>query len=145
MKTSFSTKLLGFGNNTGIEVPEENVAELGTSKRPPVNVEVNDFKYKSTVAVMGGRYMISFPKANREATGLKAGDSIKVTLELDEGVREVVVPPVLESALKKARLDKTFDALAYSKRKEFARQVAEAKAEDTRDRRVAKILAELSE
>jgi ribosomal protein S5 len=140
MKTTFTTKLLGFGNNTGIEVPEANVKELGESKKPPVNVDVNGFTYKSSVAVMGGKSMISFSKANREATGLKAGDEITVVLELDEGVREVVIPAELQTALDKNQLSETFDKLAYSRRKEFARQVNEAKAEETRSRRIDKII-----
>ena len=144
MKTSFRSKLLGFGNNTGIEVPEVNILELDSGSRPPVNVEVNEFKYKSTVAVMGGKYMISFSKANREASGLKAGDDIHVILELDTGVREVEVPKELQAALRNARLSEAFSKLAYSKRKEFARQVNDAKTEDTRNRRIEKIIAQLT-
>ena len=145
MKTTFSTKLLGYGNNTGIEVPESNVAALGQSKKPPVNVTVNGFSYKSSIAVMGGKFMISFPKANRQATGLKAGDAISVVLELDDGVREVIVPADLQSALDANKLSETFNQLAYSKRKEFARQVTDAKAQETRTRRVDKIIASLKE
>jgi antitoxin component of MazEF toxin-antitoxin module len=141
MKTTFTSKLRGFGNNTGIEVPEANIKELSASKKPPVNVDVNGFKYKSTVAVMGGKFMISFPKANREATGLKADDDITVTLELDEGIREVVVPAVLQNALQTNMLSETFDKLSYSKRKEFARQVNDAKTDETRERRIEKVIA----
>jgi bifunctional DNA-binding transcriptional regulator/antitoxin component of YhaV-PrlF toxin-antitoxin module len=126
-------------------VPEKNILELGTNKRPPVNVNVNGFTYKSTVAVMGGRYMISFPKANRVATGLKAGDEIRVILELDEGVREVVVPQALQDALKKNSLSEKFAKLAYSKRKEYARLVNDAKADDTRNRRIEKIIADVAQ
>ncbi len=141
MKTTFTSKLLGFGNNTGIEVPEANIKELGTSKKPPVNVDVNGFKYKSTVAVMGGKFMISFPKANREITGLKADDVITVVLELDEGIREVVVPAVLQNALETNKLTETFNKLSYSKRKEFARQVNDARTDETRERRVEKVVS----
>jgi bifunctional DNA-binding transcriptional regulator/antitoxin component of YhaV-PrlF toxin-antitoxin module len=145
MKTTFTTKLSGFGNNTGIEVPEVNVKELGTSKKPPVNVDVNGFVYKSTVAVMHGKYLISFPKANREATGLKAGDNITVTLELDEGIREVIIPEELQTALSSNKLSDVFNKLSYSRRKEFARQVNDAKAEETKIRRIEKIIAQLEE
>jgi hypothetical protein len=145
MRTSFKTKLSGSGNNAGIEVPEANIKELGSSKEPPVNVEVNGYKYKSTAAVMGGKYMISFAKTHRDATGLSAKDSINVVLELDSGVREVEIPTALKTALDNANLFEVFNQLAYSKRKEHARQVNEAKAEDTRDRRIEKIIATLSE
>lgn len=138
--TTFKTKIKSFGNNTGIEVPEKNIQELGESKKPPVTVHVNNYIYKSTVGIMGGKFMISLPKAHREAAGLKGGDEVKIILELDDGFREVVIPSELKSALKKSKLEAKFNKLAYSKRKEFARQIAEAKGEDTKKRRLDKII-----
>ena len=144
MQTTFDTVVLGFGNNTGIEVPAENLAELGSGKRLPVTVTVAGYSYRSTVAVMGGRTLVSLSKAHREAAGLQAGDAVTVTLALDAGPREVVVPSQLEAALDRAGLTEQFAALAYSKRKEFARQVADAKTDATRQRRVAKVVEALS-
>jgi hypothetical protein len=144
VQTTFTTEIRGFGNNTGIEVPAENIAELGTSKKPPVKVSVADYTYRSTVAVRGGTYLISLSKAHREAAGLSAGDHVEVTLVLDDGPRYVDVPPSLADALNHAALSDTFAALSYSKRKEFCRQVADAKAEETRARRIAKVIDSLS-
>ena len=144
MQTTFDTVVLGFGNNTGIEVPAENLVELGSGKRLPVRVTVAGYSYRSTVAVMGGRTLVSLSKAHREAAGLKAGDAVTVTLALDAGPREVVVPSQLQAALDRAGLTEQFAALAYSKRKEFARQVADAKTDATRQRRVAKVVEALS-
>lgn len=56
----FSTTLFQDGNNTGIEVPAELVAALQPGKRPPVVVTVNGYQYRSTIAPMGGRYLIPF-------------------------------------------------------------------------------------
>lgn len=139
-RTTFTTVIKGFGNNTGIQVPLSALEELGSSKRPPVNVKIGNYEYKSTVGVMSGMYLITLSKAHREATGLKAGNKVMVTLELDDGVREVVIPRALKRILDKERLTDVFNNLAYSKRKEFARQVNEAKAEDTRERRIVKII-----
>ena len=144
METTFDTVIQSFGNNTGIEVPEANLAALGTGKRPPVIVTVNGYSYKSTAGVMGGRTLISLPKAHREAAGLKGGDAVTVTLVLDDGPRQVEVPPPLQTALESAGLVDRFGGVAYSKRKEYARQVSDAKTEATRDRRIAKVLADLS-
>lgn len=143
MQTTFKTVILGFGNNTGIEVPAENLAALGTSKRPPVRVTVDGYSYDSTVGVMSGRCLVSLPKAHREAAGVKAGDAVSVTLTLVTGHWTVEVPPELKSALDAAGLSQDFAQLAYSRRKEFARQVSDAKAEATRARRVDKVLAAL--
>ena len=75
--------------------------------------------------------------------GAAAGDLVTVTLELDDGYRQVDIPEGLKAALKTNNLSEKFHDLNYSTRKEFARLVAEAKAEDTRDRRIQKIIAQL--
>jgi uncharacterized protein YdeI (YjbR/CyaY-like superfamily) len=69
-----------------------------------------------------------------------------VTLALDSAPREVEVPPALAKALAQdERTKAAFQALSFTYRKEHARAVSEAKAEETRDRRIAKILAGLKE
>jgi hypothetical protein len=143
MKATFDTVIRGFGNNAGIEVPADVIAQLGSSKRPPVTVTIGSYSYRNTVAVMNGLSLISLSKAHREASGLAAGDNVTVTLELDDGPREVDVPNELATALEQAGLGPTFAALSYSRRKEYARQVSDAKAEETRNRRLAKIIDEL--
>jgi uncharacterized protein YdeI (YjbR/CyaY-like superfamily) len=145
MKTTFTTNIKAVGNNTGIEVPEKNMAELGSNKKPAVKVNVSGYSYPSTVAVMGGKFMIALSKANREAAGLKAGDKVEVTLELETAPRTIEVPDDLSKALTKANIKKPFEALAFSKRKEFVRQVEDAKTQDTRERRIEKIVMSLSE
>lgn len=145
MKTSFKTQIQQTGNNTGIEVPEKNVMQLGTSKKPAVMVSVSGYTYHSTVAVMGEKYMIPLSKAHREASGLKGGDKVDVTLELETTPRSIEVPKYLAEALAKAGLRESFDASAPSKRKEFVRQVEEAKSQETRERRVEKVIAGLRE
>ncbi|WP_245542539.1 DUF1905 domain-containing protein [Segetibacter koreensis] len=57
-KISFDTSILQLGNNTGICVPNEVVEGLGAGKKPPVNVTINDYSYRNTIAVMGGIFMI---------------------------------------------------------------------------------------
>jgi len=49
----------------------------------------------------------------------------------------------LKIALSKAKLLKKFDALTYSKRREFARQIDEAKAQETKARRIQKVIDSL--
>jgi hypothetical protein len=145
MRTTFKSKLMGeAAGPTGIEVPAKNIEALGTSKKPAVKVTVNGYVYRSTVAVMGGKFMIPFSSAHRGASGINAGDKIDVTLEMDTEPRTVELPEDLAAALGKAKGARAaFDASAPSKRKEFVRQVVEAKAQDTRERRIAKIVAEL--
>ena len=143
MKTTFSTTLKASGNNTGIEVPEANITALGSSRKPAVKVNLSGYEYQSTVAVMGGKFMIPLSAAHRASSGLKGGDPITVTLELDTGSRDVEIPKDLAAALEKSKLLPVFEKSAPSKRKEFVRQVTEAKTEETRERRIAKILEQL--
>jgi bifunctional DNA-binding transcriptional regulator/antitoxin component of YhaV-PrlF toxin-antitoxin module len=129
-------------NATGIEVPPEIIDKLGQGKRPKVVLTVKGHSYRSTVAVMGGKYMIGVPQAHREAIGAKGGDKIEVQLELDDAPREVEIPKDLAAALKKAGATKGFDALSYTFRKEHVRSINEAKADDTRARRIEKAVAQ---
>lgn len=140
----FETTLFQTGNNTGIEVPPEVVHTLGGGQRAAVVVTVNGFSYPSTLAVMGGRHLIPFSADKRAATGLSGGDPIDVTLELDTTPRTVDVPEDLAAALEEAGVRGTFDGLAPSKRKADVANVTGAKAADTRERRIAAIVARLS-
>jgi len=143
MSTTYTTVVLGFGNHASIEIPDENLAELGANKRAPLKVTVNGYTYQSTATGVAGKCMVVFPTKDREASGAKAGDTITVTLEHDSGYRNVEVPRELREALESNGLSKVFRELSYSKRKEFARRISEAKAEETRDRRIQKIIVEL--
>lgn len=131
------------GNNTGIEVPEEVIEALGAGRKPPVVVTVNGYEYRSTVAVMGGRYMISFSSDKRAATGIGGGDPIVVELEVDAAPRTVEVPGDLADALAAAGARAAFDALSPSARKAHVTNVESAKAAQTRQRRVESIVAKL--
>ena len=128
-------------NATGIEIPPEIVDGLNAGKRPKVTVTVNGFTYRSTVAVMGGSYMVGVTQEQRAKSGLKAGDAIEVTLELDTAAREVEVPADLIAALEAAGAREAFERLSYSHRKEHVRAVEEAKAPETRRRRIEKVVA----
>jgi len=148
MKTTFTTNVqqeVGM-NATGIPVPAEAVAALGTQKRPKVTVSLNGYTYRSTVAAYGDVFMLPLSAEHREAAGVKAGDEVEVTIELDLAPRTVEVPEDLAAALSaKLGAAAAFDALSYSTRKEYVRQVEEAKALETRDRRIAGIVAKLGD
>ena len=57
--------------------------------------------------------------------------------------RTVTVPPDFAKALKAAGLRSTFDALAYSHRKEHVRLIEEAKKPETRQRRIEAAVAKI--
>ena len=142
---TFRTTILQTGKNTaGIQVPEEVIDKLGSGKRPLVRVTINKYTYRSAVAVLADRYMISFNPDHRKAAGVQGGDETDVTLELDLEPRTVEIPKDLKDALIKASALDTFENAAPSMKKEYVRQVEEAKAQETRERRIAKIVEKLS-
>lgn len=140
---TFHTTLLSLGNNVGIQVPEEVVEGFGAGKRVPVTVTVNGYSYPSTIAVMGGRYLIPVSAAIRAAASVAGGDELDVTLDHDPAPRVVEVPDDFASALDAAELRTAFDALSPSRRKEQVRAIEEAKTAQTRERRIAAAIGKL--
>jgi hypothetical protein len=127
---------------TGIEVPEEVVTSFGSGKRPPVRVTINDYTYRSTVAVMGGRFMVGINADVRDAAGVAGGDEIDVDMELDTEPREVSVPADLAAALdEEPDARRYFDGLSYSNKSRHVLAITGAKSEETRQRRIAKSVA----
>jgi hypothetical protein len=141
-----STIELGGRTATGLEVPAEVVEALGVGKKPPVRVTIGAHTYRSTVAVMGGRYLLPLSAENRAAAGVAAGDEVDVDVELDTEPREVAVPADLSAALEgddAAR--EAFERLSYSHRRRHVMAIEEAKTPETRQRRVTKALEMLRE
>jgi hypothetical protein len=140
----FTTTIQASGNKTGIEVPEQVVAELAAGKRPPVVVTINGKSYRSSIAVMGGQNLVSLSAANREFVGVAAGDTVEVDLELDTQPRIVEVPEDLAAALAAEPSAQEFYAkLSYSAQRRFVEPLGDAKTADTRSRRIAKVVADL--
>src|SRR3954449_5354525 len=139
---TFETTVATSGNNTGIEVPVAVIERLGAGHRPPVLVDVNGYPYRNTVAVMGGKHMISISAAVRKATGLTGGDPIRVTLSLPDGPREVDVPADFADALAADPEAAAFFArLSNSLQRYHVDNVNGAKAAETRQRRIDKAIA----
>ena len=131
---------------TGIRVPDDVVESLGKGKRPPVRVTINGYTYRSTIAVMGGDYMVGVSADNRAGAGVRGGDEIDVDIELDTAPREVSVPPDFAAALD-AEPDarRTFDGLSYSNKSWHVLQIEGAKTDETRQRRIGKSVEALRE
>lgn len=129
----------------GFEVPPDAVEALGVGKRPPVRVTINGYTYRSTVAVLQGRFMIGMSSEHRGPARVSAGDEVDVDLELDTAPRVITVPPDFAAALDAEPVARhTFDALSYSNKSWHTLQIAAAKAPETRARRIEKSVAALA-
>ena len=146
-KLTLQTKLQPRGPAAAVILTDEQVAEVGEGKKAfPVQATINGHTWAGRVSRMGGEFLLGLNREVRTAAGAEAGDEVTVTIALDEAPREVEVPPALSQALVGDPAAKAaFDGLAFTHRKEFARWIAEAKKDDTRERRVAQALEMLRE
>ncbi len=139
-----ATLELGGKTATGIQVPPEVLAALGSSKRPAVRVSINGHTYRSTIAPIGGAFMLPVSAEQRANAGIAAGDVVEVDLELDNEPREVTVPPDFKDALERdADAKRVFDSLSYSNKRRHVFAIEEAKTAETRQRRIAKAVGTL--
>ncbi|RWZ49588.1 DUF1905 domain-containing protein [Labedella phragmitis] len=144
MTVAFSAVLELAGKTaTGIEVPPRVLESLGGGKRPAVTVSLGGYTYRSTIGVMGGRFLIPVSAEHREAAGMTTGDEVQVALDLDTAPRTVAVPDDLATALDAAGVRAAFDALSPSARKAHVTSVAGTTVAETRARRVAKVVSGL--
>jgi hypothetical protein len=142
----FITKFFQKGNNMGIEVPEDVIQKLGAGKRPPIEVTIKNYTYKSTVGVMEGKYLISLSSEHRKSVKVMGGEAVEITLALDTEPRTVELPKILNEKLKIYATAKAFfDALSPSNKKKIVAQIESAKTEETLHKRLAKIMEDLNQ
>jgi len=137
---------LGGKTATGFRIPESVVADLGSGKRHAVRITIGGYTYRTTVAPMGGVFMIPLSAENRSGAGVAAGDEVDVDVELDTEPRVVTVPPDFAEALdRQPDARKAFDALSYSNQRRHVLSIEGAKTDETRQRRIGKAVDMLRE
>ncbi len=143
----FTTTLLQSSKTaTGISVPDEVMTALNAGKAPKVSVTINGYTYRSSVATVNGGPMIGVSEAVRQASGVKGGDTIDVDVVLDTAPRTIEVPADLASALDANPAARaTFDKLSFSNQRFWVDPINAAKSDETRQRRIEKAVATLSE
>jgi hypothetical protein len=131
---------------TGIHVPDDVVAALGSGKRPAVRVTINGHTYRSTIAPMGGAFMLPVSAEVRDRAAVTAGDEVEIQVELDTQPREVTLPSDFAEALDRdSDAKRFFDGLSYSNKRRLVLPVEQAKTAETRQRRIASTVTMLKE
>ncbi|WP_284753384.1 YdeI/OmpD-associated family protein [Curtobacterium sp. ME-Dv--P-122a] len=139
-----TTVLLARKTATGLPVPESVIEALGSGKRPAVVVTIDrGYTYRSTVGVMDEQFLVPLSAAHRAAAGIAAGDTVEVSLEVDTLPRTVDLPEDLATALQEAGVRAAFDTLSNSRQRALADPVTQAKAPETRARRIEKAVESL--
>jgi bacteriocin resistance YdeI/OmpD-like protein/uncharacterized protein DUF1905 len=138
----FQAQLRPRGPAAAVVLDDAQVAVVGEgAKRFPVVATVNGYTWRTSVARMGGEFLLGLNREVRHAAGVEPGNEVEVSIELDVAPREVEVPEALAAALATdPQAESAFKSMAFTHRKEYARWVADAKREETRQRRVREAL-----
>ncbi len=142
-KLRFRAKILGkeVGAVAAI-TPPVNVSEVfGTRARVPIRGTINGYPFRSSLMPMGGCHMMPVNRSLREGAGVRPGDTVDVVMERDDEERSVEAPPILKKALTKNKAAQAnWEKLSFTHKKEMALAITGAKQEETRTRRLAKIM-----
>jgi hypothetical protein len=131
------------GAMASIDIPDEVLVQLG-GKRVAVKVTANGFTFRTTTAVMGGRQLVGFNTANKQAAGVEAGVAVEITIENDDEPRVIEPPAELTAAFgSHPSARQTWESLSYSHQREYAEWINGAKKAETREQRVAKAIERL--
>ena len=146
MRKTFRTKLNGDDSRADASAYftlSFDTRDVWGKAKVPVQVAINGYTWRSTVGNRGGQQYIVVNAAARRGAGVRAGDFVAIKLEPDTEKREIEVPIPLRRVLG-TKLTQKLNALSFTHKKEFIVWYSEAKKEDTRARRVAKIKQMLS-
>jgi hypothetical protein len=125
----------------GLVAPFDVLKTFGTRERVPVRGTINGFPFRSSLMPMGGCHMMAVNKELREGARAEAGDEVEVVLERDDELRTVEAPPELAKELaRNKKAQQRWDTLSFTHKKEMAKCIVEAKQEETRKRRLAKVM-----
>lgn len=138
----FKTHLQARGPAAAVILDDHQAGAVGEgAKRFPVVATVNGYAWRTSVVRMGGEFLVGLNREVRQSAGVEAGDEVDVCLTLDVEPRDVEMPPALVEALASdPRAEARFNSMAFTHRKEYARWIAEAKQDATRQRRLEQAL-----
>lgn len=142
-KLRFKVKLQGKAGSSvaWMDAPFDVQQTFGTKARVPVQGTINGFPFRSSLMPMGGCHGMAVNRTMRDGAKAKAGDIVDMVIERDEAERTVEAPPELQNKLaKNKKALKRWDSLAFTHKKEMAALIRGAKQEETKKRRLAKIM-----
>jgi hypothetical protein len=142
-KLRFKTKLVGQEGSSvaAVNAPFDVREVFGTIARVPVRGSINGFPFRSSLMPMGGCHYMAVNRTMREGAGCKAGDMVSVVMERDTAPRVVAIPTPLKKALAKSKTAQAnWKKYSFSNQKEMALAIIGAKQEETRARRLARIM-----
>ena len=134
-------QLHGKNSTLGIAIPNEILAEFGTSKKTFVKAKIKNHTFRASIASVGGKFFLGISADVIASADIDTGDEIDVELQLDAEVKDIIVPEDLKIALEQndAAL-RNFNQLSHNNKRRLLIPIDEAKTEETRQRRIDKII-----
>ncbi|MGA2100724.1 MAG: YdeI/OmpD-associated family protein [Candidatus Sulfotelmatobacter sp.] len=124
-----------------ITPPVDVIDWFGTRARVPIRGTINGFSFRSSLMPCGGARMMPVNKTLCRGAGVKPGDTVDVVMERDVEARTVEPPPQLRKELaKNKKAQERWEQLAFTHKKEMANSILGAKQEETRKRRLTKVM-----
>jgi Domain of unknown function (DUF1905)/Bacteriocin-protection, YdeI or OmpD-Associated len=142
-KLRFRAKIEGkeAGVVAAITPPVDVIEWFGTRARVPIRGTINGFPFRSSLMPCGSSRMMPVNKTLCQGAGVQPGDVVDVVMERDVAERTVEAPPELEKELGKSKVARErWDGLAFTHKKEMANSISGAKQEETKKRRLAKVM-----
>src|SRR6201984_2186425 len=139
----FKVRLEGVTSSevAALSAPFDVEKAFGTRARVPVRGTINGFPFRSSLMPMGGCHRMVVNKTIRDGAGGKAGDTVSVVMERDERERTIVPPSLLKKELAKSNTAQAnWEKQSFTNKKEMARSITEAKQDETRARRPARVM-----
>jgi hypothetical protein len=143
LKLKFTAKIDGreAGVVAAITPPVDVPEFFGTRARVPIRGTINGYPFRSSLMPCGGRHMMPVNSTLCRGAGVRPGDHVEIVMERDEEKRTVDAPPLLQKELAKNKAARAnWDKLSFTHKKEMARSILGAKQEETRTRRLAKVM-----
>ena len=142
-KLTFKVRLEGETSSevAALSVPFDVEKTFGTPGRVPVRGTIKGYPFRSSLMPMGGCHRMVVNRAMREGAGVKAGDTVKVVMERDDAPRTVDPPALLKKELANSKTAQAnWEKQSFTFKKEMARSIVEVKQEETRARRLARVM-----
>ncbi len=140
----FTAKLESDGSGMShVAVPASVSKAIGRAKAPVEARIGRGPSFRGTfMPAGGGRHQLFVSKATRRAAGVEPGDRVRVTATIDDGKRDVPIPPDLRDALVDAGVLDAWEGMPPGKREHILAWVERAVHETTREKRIARSVEE---
>ncbi len=125
-------------------IPDSFAEALGTKNRINVLAVVDGAEFRGTLLPSSNGHYLVYSQAIRKHCGKEIGESLCVSLEVDDQPRELELPEDVVAALDgtEAAMEK-FVLLPYYIRRDEINKINDAKTQPTREKRVKALLDRL--